>query len=508
MGLDQGEQFEMGRPQGEVVFANIATTKRTPLMPNVIQFPEPVNKNRRVEPGEADLAGALAAFGDIVRKLVAGLRCGDVAFAEAEVELLSAIQGLGCFCARELARAVVPYCEFLEVEGDRYGRLKGSTMGHYRGLHGGFSLKRRHFRKLGEHNGPTIDPVAVCAGMVEETHTPAAAVAAAHLLQLAPSREGAELAESFGVMPWSRSNLLRCGVAVGRRWHAIRAEAETVLADEFEVPEDAVAVSAAVDRVSLPMSEERERTASDVAKGIKRPVTVAFRMAYCAVWTLHDAGGRSLHSVRYAWLPTEGKSGCIDVLASDLRSLHRSRPDLQIVTLADGAPEMHSILDQAVDGLPVTAQLVDYWHLVEKLGAAAKAMDLQDESPLSRWKGLLLDSDTAIDEFDAELIAWKGARQGPLPEVVHNALTYIENQRERLRYATARASKLPIGSGHVEATCKTIVTTRMQQPGARWKTEGARAVLHLRALATSSRWREAMSLVTSSYRYDTRSCAA
>ena len=477
-------------------------------MSNVIRFPEAVNQNRHLDGGERGIANALVAFGEAVRGLVNALRSGEVAFTSAEQDLISAVQALASSSVRELAEAVVPDCEVLEVEGDRYGRMNIATMGHYRGLHGAFSVKRKLYRKLGEHNGPTIDPVAVCAGMVEGSHTPAAAVAASHLLQLAPSREGAELADSFGVMPWSRSNLLRSGVAVGQRWHAIREEAETVLADEFEVPADAVAVSAAVDRVSLPMSEEREPTASDLAKGIKRPVTVSFRMAYCAVWTLHDAEGRSLHSVRYAWLPTEGKNGCIDVLGNDLRSLHRARPDLQIVTLADGAPEMQSILDQAVEGLPVTVQLVDYWHLVEKLGAAAKAMKPEDSSLLSRWKGRLLEADVAIDEIEAELIAWGNACPDRLPEGLHNALTYIENQRERLRYATARTTKLPIGSGHVEATCKTIVATRMKRPGARWKADGARAVLHLRALATSSRWREAMSLVTNSYRYEVRPYAA
>jgi|GEM_PF-3650761 len=84
---------------------------------------------------------------------------------------------------------------------------------------------------------------------------------------------------------------------------------------------------------------------------------------------------------------------------------------------------MKYILDQAVEGLPVTAQLVDYWHLVEKLGAAVKAMKTEETGLLSRWKSRLLKADKATDEIEAEFMVWKVNCPGPLPEGLHNALT-------------------------------------------------------------------------------------
>jgi hypothetical protein len=111
----------------------------------------------------------------------------------------------------------------------------------------------------------------------------------------------------------------------------------------------------------------------------------------------------------------------------------------------------------------------------------------------------LLSEDTAIEAIETELLDWAEACGDEIPKGLHQAITYIDNHRERFRYASTRAAHLPIGSGHVEATCKTIVTVRMKRCGARWKTDGAQAVLSLRALATSSRWKPAMTLLVNSY---------
>jgi hypothetical protein len=156
-------------------------------------------------------------------------------------------------------------------------------------------------------------------------------------------------------------------------------------------------------------------------------------------------------------------------------------------------------------------RLVDFWHLMEKLGAAALlvAPSAQKAEALrERWKLALLNTPGAVWKLVLELLA-SGKRDVVVADArpVHEALTYLENHGERMHYADARAEGLPIGSGNVEATCKSLVALRMKRPGSRWKEESGQHVLDLRSLVLSDRWGTAMNLTLAPRRAQVRRAA-
>ena len=105
------------------------------------------------------------------------------------------------------------------------------------------TITRRLYREVGVHNGPTIDPVALRAGVVGDGWLPGTAKAMAHLLQQGTPREAAITAQRVGRLPYSRSSFERTGHRVGDLYLQRRLEIEDELAELLVVPNDAKSVS-------------------------------------------------------------------------------------------------------------------------------------------------------------------------------------------------------------------------------------------------------------------------
>lgn len=71
---------------------------------------------------------------------------------------------------------------------------------------------------------------------------------------------------------------------------------------------------------------------------------------------------------------------------------------------------------------------------------------------------------------------------------VRRVIAYFRRNLAKMDYAGFRARGLPIGSGPVEAACKTVVGTRLKRSGMRWTREGGQHVLNLRTHVLSGRW--------------------
>ena len=90
--------------------------------------------------------------------------------------------------------------------------------------------------------------------------------------------------------------------------------------------------------------------------------------------------------------------------------------------------------------------------------------------------------------------------QHPGNERIAQALGYFRNNQHRMGYAQAKARRLPVGSGVVEATCKTLVTERLKRSGMRWSVRGGQAILTVRAWLQSNRFEAGWAVLSDTYR--------
>ena len=73
-------------------------------------------------------------------------------------------------------------------------------------------------------------------------------------------------------------------------------------------------------------------------------------------------------------------------------------------------------------------------------------------------------------------------------KTVNRVIAYFRRNLTMMSYAAFRARGLPIGSGPVEAACKTVVGARIKRSGMRWTRDGGQHVLNLRIHVLSDRW--------------------
>jgi len=397
------------------------------------------------------------------------------------------------------------------IEGRRHTRVHRAE-GRYYTLAGDVTVERSLYRA--ERNGPVVDPISLRAGVVDGGWLPETGAAMAHLLQQGTSREAETTGRRLGRVAYSHSSFERVGQAVGRLYAAKKTDIDDALIVAADMPPEARSVSFGIDRVSLPLEEPRPRPVGRPRTGApKRPVQRVFRMAYCTTVTCHDATGEALHTIRQGAIPSVDPTDLCDRLLADAVAILEQRPDLRVVRLSDGAPEMRELLRDALDEATLGTtvyDLLDFWHVLEKLAPAAQVVYGERRAPeiLGAWRLGLLNRRAAVDDILTALTtSGKRAVRVGTTRPVHEAITYLENHRELMDYPGARRRGLPIGSGNTEATCKTLFTVRMKRSGARWKEATAAHVINLRALALSDRWEPALQLTLAPLRKAVRVAA-
>ena len=388
----------------------------------------------------------------------------------------------------------------------------------------------RHLYRPSGRGSKSICPLEWRAGIVDGLWTPRAARQGAFVMAHLTPREGAELFGELGGMQPSRSTLDRLPKTLSTHWEAHRDAWEETLRASETVPVAAAVLAVSLDGVMAPMatqsahegSEGATKKAATFEPEVPEPgapgsvPSVAsgnrhYREASCGTATLYSEEGERLSTVRYGRMPEYKKATLCDQLEAECQSILAVRPDLKVVKLADGAEENWRFLDHLDLGLTPNdldrveqVSILDFYHAAEHLGAACDAIwgagSVQNKAEFARLRILLKEDDKGVDKVMGRLRYRARQMRGRKRDQLEKELTYFRNQRARMHYAQYLRDGLPIGSGVVEAACKTLVTHRLKRSGMRWEIAGGQAILTLRSVIQSERWTGAWSLLRNDFR--------
>jgi hypothetical protein len=254
--------------------------------------------------------------------------------------------------------------------------------------------------------------------------------------------------------------------------------------------------------------KQTEKAAKAQQSGKHASGPTGYKEVGCGTVTLYDAETERLQTIRYGRMPEPKKATLQQQLETEARSILALCPSLQRVHLADGAHHNWFLLDEIEQHLPPTQRppikIVDYYHacdhLKEGCDAAWGESTVASKAQFERLKTLLKEAEAGVERVVRTLRYQRNQAKGYPRTRLERELNYFCNQRHRMQYAHYLALHLPIASGVMEASCKTLVTQRFKRSGMAWTIPGGQAILTLRSLIQSDRWPLAWKLLQADFR--------
>jgi len=159
------------------------------------------------------------------------------------------------------------------------------------------------------------------------------------------------------------------------------------------------------------------------------------------------------------------------------------------VVLGDGAEWIWNLADPYFPG---AIQIVDLYHARQHLWELARVLHPNDQVNQKAWihvhQGRLLDTGK-IEKLVSALRSIH-TNNAEVADRLRIEADYFERNTKRMRYPDFRRQHLFVGSGVIEAGCKTVIGSRLKQSGMFWTVRGANAIIALRCCILNGRFED------------------
>jgi len=289
---------------------------------------------------------------------------------------------------------------------------------------------------------------------------------------------------------------------VGKQIAAHQDQLDEAVRNDEPAPEDAQVIVASLDGATVLLNEKGKRFGRPAERPggeDERDTKTAYRTAMVGSISHYSAPGedgkpRRLQSRYVAHMPEARWPGLKAQFEAELAHAEANAPPgTARILLLDGARELWSYVDKN-PRYDAYAKCIDFWHAAEHLSLAAEALFGKSSEAAKNWYEkyytVLLEYDDGAARIMRSMDYY--AKANPLTKTRAAALnterTYFRRNKDRMPYAAFRRRGWPIGSGPIEAACKTLVKTRLCRSGMRWSREGGQRILTLRTYVKSNRW--------------------
>jgi hypothetical protein len=279
----------------------------------------------------------------------------------------------------------------------------------------------------------------------------------------------------------------RVSEAIGEQIESIsRKERKAAMGGKIVLLHPVPKMYVAIDGTGVPMvpRETQDRPGKD---GIGPAKTREVKLGCVFTQTSLDENGRPVRdegSTTYVGAIETAEEFGRRIFAEAIR--RGSRRAEQIIVLGDGAAWIWNLADEHFPG---ATQIVDLYHAREHLSELAKILYGPGTPKARAWADLrIIDLDAGnVDKVISAMTRLRPATPAQRDELRRN-IAYFQINALRMRYDTFRRQGSFVGSGVIEAGCKTIAGRRLKQSGMRWTVRGANAIIALRCCELSGRW--------------------
>jgi hypothetical protein len=390
--------------------------------------------------------------------------------------------------------------DIIVVDGQTF-RFKTLSNKSFTSLWGKMGVGRKLFQNGSDTK--THAPLDVAWGMADEHLAIEVREALGFACNLATPEEAALLFEKTTMFHLHPTVIKRAVERIEACVAPHRAEVDRRIREQEEAPEGTRVLVASMDGVNVLLNEKgtkQGRPAERPKSGQGEQKRTAYKNAMVGSVSFYGEvkeGAKCPERLgcRYvSHMPEEGavtfKNKFEAELAADLACCPA---DVAKVLLCDAARPIWNYAE-GNDLFGDFEKLIDYWHALEHLSLAAEALFGKGTDEAKTWYAKyakkLKEEDTGAQSVLRSMAYHAKTRK--LPTARRKGLatqhTFFKRNKAKMTYADFRRRGLPIGSGPVEAACKSLVKARLCRSGMRWSRAGGQRILDLRTYVKSNRW--------------------